>query len=61
MLDNIQKTYLFRNRFLVKLQPQTKMWKNRKQKLLGVEIHSSLNFDLYVSSLCDKARKNCLH
>ena len=36
---------------------QTKIWKSRKQKLLGVEIDSNLNFDLYVSSLCKKAGK----
>ena len=30
---------------------QTKIWENRKQKLLGVEIDGSLKFDLYVSSL----------
>ena len=36
---------------------QTKIWENRKQKLLGVEIDSTLNFDLYVSSLCKKAGK----
>ena len=40
---------------------QTKIWENRKQKLLGVEIDSSLNFDLYVSSLCEKAGKSCLY
>ena len=33
---------------------QTKIWESRKQKLLGVEIDSSLNFDLYVSSLFEK-------
>ena len=36
---------------------QTKIWKSRKQKLLGVEIDSNLNFDLYLSSLCKKAGK----
>ena len=36
---------------------QTKIWESRKQKLLGVEIDSSLNFDLYVSPLCEKAGK----
>ena len=36
---------------------QTKIWESRKQKLLGVEIDSNLNFDLYVSSLCKKAGK----
>ena len=35
----------------------TKIWESRKQKLLGVEIDSNLNFDLYVSSLCKKAGK----
>ena len=29
----------------------------KEKKLLAVEIESSLNFDLYVSSLCKKARK----
>ena len=33
---------------------KTKTWESRKQKLLGAEIDSSLNFDLYVSSLCEK-------
>ena len=33
---------------------QTKIWESRKQKLLGVEVDSSLNF---VSSLCEKAGK----
>ena len=28
---------------------QPKIWESRKQKLLGVEIDSSLNFDLHVS------------
>ena len=36
---------------------QTKISESRKQKLLGVETDSSLNFDLYVSSLCEKAEK----
>ena len=36
---------------------KTKVWESRKQKLLGVEIDSNLNFDLYVSSLCKKAGK----
>ena len=36
---------------------QTKIWGSRKQKLLGVEINSRLNFNLYVSSLCEKAGK----
>ena len=36
---------------------QTKIWESRKQKLLGVEIDSNLNFDLYVSSLCKKTGK----
>ena len=36
---------------------QTKIWESRKQKSLGAEIHSSLNFDLCVSSLCEKAGK----
>ena len=40
---------------------QTKVWESRKQKLLGVEIDSSLNFDLHVSSLCEKAGKSCLY
>ena len=30
---------------------QTKIWENSKQKLLGVEIDSSLNFDLYISTM----------
>ena len=38
---------------------KTKIWETRKQNLLGVEIDSSLNFDLYVSSLCEKAGKGC--
>ena len=33
---------------------QTKIWKSRKQRLQGVEIHSILKFDLYISSLCEK-------
>ena len=33
---------------------QTKIWECRKQKLLSVEIDSSLNFDLHVSSLRKK-------
>ena len=37
---------------------QMKIWKSRKQKLLGAEIDSSLNFDLHVSSLCKKAGKD---
>ena len=37
---------------------QTKIWESRKQNLLGVEIDSNLNFDLYVSSLCKKAGEN---
>ena len=36
---------------------QTKISGSRKQKLLGVEIDSTLNFDLYVSLLCNKAGK----
>ena len=36
---------------------QTKIWESRKQKVLGVEIDSNLNFDLYVSSLCKKEGK----
>ena len=36
---------------------QTKILGSRKQKLLGVEIDSTLNFDLYVSLLCKKAGK----
>ena len=36
---------------------QTKIWESRKQKLLGVEIDSNLNFDLCVSSLCKKTGK----
>ena len=36
---------------------QTKIMESRKQKLLGIEIDNSLNFDLYISSLCEKARK----
>ena len=36
---------------------KTKIWESRKQKLLGVEIDSNLNFDLYVSSLCKKVGK----
>ena len=30
---------------------QTKIWEGSKQKLLGVEIDSSLNFELYVSAM----------
>ena len=40
---------------------QTKIWESRKQKLVGIEIDGSLNFDLYVSSLCEKAGKSCLY
>ena len=36
---------------------QTKIWESRKLKLLCVKIDSSLNFDLYVSSLCEKSGK----
>ena len=36
---------------------QTQIWESRKPKLLGVEIDSNLNFDLYVSSLCKKVGK----
>ena len=36
---------------------EAKIWESRKQKLLGVEIDSSLNLALYVSSLCKKAGK----
>ena len=36
---------------------QTKIWESKKQNLLGVEIDSSLTFDLHVSSLCKKAGK----
>ena len=36
---------------------QTKICESGKQKLLGAEIDSSLNFDLYVLSLCEKAGK----
>ena len=40
---------------------QTKIWESRKQKVLGVEIDSNLNFDLYVSSLCKKeGKKLCI-
>ena len=34
---------------------QWKIWESRKQKLHDLVIDSSLNFDLYVSSLCEKA------
>ena len=40
---------------------QTKIWGSRKQKLIGAEIDSNLNFDLYVSSLCKKVGKSCLY
>ena len=36
---------------------QTKIWESRKQKLLGAEIDSSLNFDLHFSLLCKKVGK----
>ena len=36
---------------------QTKILESKKQKLPGVEIDSSLNFDLNASSLCKKAGK----
>ena len=36
---------------------QTKIWERGRQKLLGVEIDSSLNFDLHGSSQCKKAGK----
>ena len=36
---------------------QMQIWGSRKPKLLGVEIVSNLNFDLYVSLLCKKAGK----
>ena len=36
---------------------QSKTWESRKLKLLGVKIDGSLNFDLYVSSICEKAGK----
>ena len=40
---------------------QTKIWENRKQILLGVEIDSSLNFDLYVHEDGRKREKSCLY
>ena len=36
---------------------QIKIWESRKQKLLHVEIDSSLNFELYFSILYKKAGK----
>ena len=38
----------------VKMEDQ-KIWESAKQKLLGIEIGRSLNFDDHVSSLCKKA------
>ena len=36
---------------------QTKIWESRKQKLVGVEIDGSLNFDLYVHHYVRKREK----
>ena len=34
---------------------KTKIWESKTQKLLGVEIERTLNFDEHVKSLCKKA------
>ena len=34
---------------------KAKIWKSKTQKLLGVEIERTLNFDEHVKSLCKKA------
>ena len=36
---------------------KTKIWESKNQKLLGVEIDRTLNFDEHVASLCRKAAK----
>ena len=36
---------------------KTKIWESKKQKLLGVEIDRTLNFDEHIASLCRKAGK----
>ena len=36
---------------------QTKTWERKNQKLLGVIIDRQLNFDEYLTSLCQKAGK----
>ena len=33
------------------------IWESNKQKLLGLQIDRNLNFNEYVSSLCEKAGK----
>ena len=40
---------------------QTKIWESRKQKLLVLEIDGSLDFDLYVLTLCKKSGKIYLY
>ena len=37
-----------------------KIWESKKQKLLGVEIDRTLNFDEYIASLCNKLERNYL-
>ena len=39
---------------------EPKIWENKKQKLLGVEIDRILSFDKYLVSFCRKGAKNCL-
>ena len=34
---------------------QTKIWENRKQKLLGIIINRNLRFDEYVLNQCERA------
>ena len=55
----INVTYLFRDlstkMFGQKLEK--KIWESKKQKLLGVEIDRTLNFDEHIASLCRKAGK----
>ena len=36
---------------------QTKLWKSKKQKLLGVQIHKNLSFDEYFSNIWKKASR----
>ena len=36
---------------------ETKIWENKKQKLLGVQIDRTLSFDEHIASLCRKAGK----